>query len=230
MKRSEINREIRAARKFLVERGFHLPPFAAWSPEDWRAAGPEYDRVRTNRLGWDVSDFGGGDFDRFGAVLFTIRNGNHRAPKLGTPYAEKIIILKPGQRLPLHFHASKTEDIINRGGGGLVFELFAAGADGSVDSESSVTVYRDGQKNTLPPGKMVTLQPGESMTLTPRLHHKFWADSKGGVVLCGEVSTVNDDEKDNFFAEPVSRFAAIEEDEPPNYVLCNEYTLPHDGR
>ena len=183
MKRSQINKEIRIAGEFLKARGFYLPPFASWSPEDWQKAGPEYDRVRTNKLGWDVSDFGGGDFDRFGAVLFTIRNGNHRAPKLGTPYAEKIIILKPGQRLPLHFHWSKTEDIINRGGGGLMFDLFAAHADDSVDRGASVSFYRDGREVTVAPGELVTLQPGESMTITPRLFHKFWADSKGSTIL-----------------------------------------------
>ena len=31
-------------------------------------------------------------------------------------YAEKLIMLKEGQRAPMHFHWKKSEDIINRGG------------------------------------------------------------------------------------------------------------------
>lgn len=34
---------------------------------------------------------------------------------------------------------------------------------------------------------------------------------------------VNDDNTDNYFAEPTARFADIEEDEPVLYPLCNEY-------
>ena len=39
----------------------------------------------------------------------------------------------------------------------------------------------------------------------------------------GEVSAVNDDTTDNYFAEPVARFADIVEDEPIYHPLCNEY-------
>lgn len=223
MKRSVINREVAQAQQFLNERGFHLPPFARWSPEDWRCAGSEYDRVKINRLGWDVSDFGSGDFDRFGAVLFTLRNGNHRSPELGSPYAEKAIIMKPGQRMPLHMHWSKTEDIINRGGGVLVFEVYLSDAHDDIDHTSPVTVYCDGRQMTVSPGVPVSLYPGESMTITPRLYHIFWADVNGGTLFCGEVSTVNDDETDNCFGEPVARFTKIEEDVPATCVLCNEY-------
>ena len=42
-------------------------------------------------------------------------------------------------------------------------------------------------------------------------------------MLIGEVSTVNDDETDNIFAEPVSRFAKIEEDEAPWRLLVSDY-------
>ena len=41
----------------------------------------------------------------------------------------------------------------------------------------------------------------------------------------GEVSAVNDDKTDNYFAEPTARFADIEEDEPILYPLCNEYAI-----
>jgi len=38
---------------------------------------------------------------------------------------------------------------------------------------------------------------------------------RGETVLAGEVSTVNDDEKDNRFHEAFARFSTIEEDVPP---------------
>jgi D-lyxose ketol-isomerase len=34
---------------------------------------------------------------------------------------------------------------------------------------------------------------------------------------------VNDDHSDNRFYEPQARFTYIEEDEPAEYLLCNEY-------
>ena len=54
------------------------------------------------------------------------------------------------------------------------------------------------------------LVPGESITLLPGVWHGFWGEGKD--VLIGEVSTVNDDLTDNVFAEPIGRFAEIEED------------------
>jgi D-lyxose ketol-isomerase len=223
MKRSEINQAVRLAEETLREHQICLPPFGCWPPEKWKEAGDEYERVRANGLGWDISDFGGNDFRSFGTVQFTLRNGNHLRPSEGTPYAEKLIILIPGQRLPLHFHYTKTEDIINRGGGTLVMELFNSLPDGSVDRDSEVTVYCDGCRRHYGPGEVFVLEPGESITLVPRLHHLFRAGRDGGVLVLGEVSTVNDDLEHNFFAEPVSRFPDIEEDEPPVRLLCGDY-------
>ena len=65
------------------------------------------------------------------------------------------------------------------------------------------------------------LEPGESITLVPRCYHTFWGE--GGRVLVGEVSLVNDDYADNRFFEPVGRFPDVEEDEPPLYLLVNDY-------
>ena len=41
--------------------------------------------------------------------------------------------------------------------------------------------------------------------------------------MVGEVSLVNDDDTDNRFLEPVGRFADIEEDEPPIFLLRDDY-------
>jgi D-lyxose ketol-isomerase len=42
-------------------------------------------------------------------------------------------------------------------------------------------------------------------------------------VLAVEVSTVNDDSSDNRFYEPIGRFPQIVEDEPPLYLMVNDY-------
>ncbi|MCE5198513.1 MAG: D-lyxose/D-mannose family sugar isomerase [Armatimonadota bacterium] len=223
MKRSEINRAIDVAKETLKEYRFALPPFAAWTPEMWSKTGHEVDRIKTCGLGWDVSDYGAGDFKTFGTVFFTLRNGVANNPGMGTPYAEKIMILEPGQRLPLHFHWCKTEDIINRGGGIMVMELYNSLSDDTLDRESTVQIYCDGMLRSVAPGEFFEIMPGESITLAPRIFHRFWASKNGGMLICGEVSSVNDDSSDNCFAEPVARYTSIEEDEPSRYVLCNEY-------
>ncbi|MCL5103423.1 MAG: D-lyxose/D-mannose family sugar isomerase [Armatimonadetes bacterium] len=225
MKRSEINQAIDFAADVLKRHQFHLPPFARWSPEKWREVGSRGARIAACGLGWDVSDYGAGDFGSFGTVFFTIRNGRPGEAGLGTPYAEKIMILKPGQRLPLHFHWSKTEDIINRGGGILVMELYNAHEDDSLDTSSDVKFTCDGIERTVAAGGTFELMPGESITLTPRMYHRFWAGKNGGVLICGEVSTTNDDITDNCFAETVSRYTTIEEDEPARYMLVNELVI-----
>src|SRR5690349_5249509 len=119
MKRSEINAIMRAADQFIQQRGFILPPFAHWSPAEWEAKGAEVGEIVEHRLGWDVTDFGSGDFPSRGLFLFTVRNGHPAKPE-GKPYAEKIMVVGAEQVTPMHFHWKKTEDIINRGGGVLV--------------------------------------------------------------------------------------------------------------
>ena len=81
MKRSEVNKIIMDAIRFIEEHKFALPPFAHWTPEDWKEKGPECDEIRDNMLGWDVTDYGPGKFDEVGLVLVTIRNGNQKDPK-----------------------------------------------------------------------------------------------------------------------------------------------------
>ena len=47
---------------FINEMKFILPPFAYWSPEEWAEKSAAYDEIRDNMLGWDITDFGYGDF------------------------------------------------------------------------------------------------------------------------------------------------------------------------
>ena len=138
-------------------------------------------------------------------------------------YAEKVMIVRPGQVTPMHFHFNKTEDIINRGGGRLVCRLYNATSDERLDQAASVTVSTDGVVRSLAAGDQLVLAPGESVTLPPRLYHSFWGQPECGTVLVGEVSKVNDDRTDNRFLEKVGRFPEIDEDEPAKYLLCNEY-------
>jgi D-lyxose ketol-isomerase len=221
MKRSEINRIMRDGIAFMEERRFLLPPFASWTPDEWRSKGPECREIADRQLGWDITDFGSGDFDACGLFLFTVRNGVLSDPN-GKTYAEKIMIVQPGQVTPTHLHYQKMEDIINRGGGDLIIQLW-----NSIDAErladTDVTVSMDGVKVTVPAGGTVTLHPGKSVTLTQFLWHKFWGDPDKGNVLVGEVSRVNDDNTDNLFYDGVGRFPEIEEDEEPLRLLTKDY-------
>ncbi len=223
MKRSEINNIIRDADAFIRGHGFFLPPFAYWMPSDWEKQGPEASEIVENNLGWDITDFGSGDFDKNGLFLFTVRNGNPANLKTmkGKTYAEKIMIVGEGQITPMHFHWGKTEDIINRGGGQLVIQLYNSTSDGKL-ADTAVEVSTDGVQRVLKAGDKVRLNPGESITLTTGLYHKFWGER--GRVLVGEVSMVNDDNSDNRFYEKVGRFPTIDEDETPVHLLVNDYS------
>jgi len=222
MKRSEVNTIMRQADNFIRERGFYLPPFAYWSPADWKGKGGEVREIVQNQLGWDITDFGGGRFSTMGLFLFTVRNGSldEMRAKRGKLYCEKLMVVEVNQVTPTHFHWNKVEDIINRGGGRLVIQLYNA-TDEEGLANTPVTASLDGVKRQVNAGDVVVLSPGESITLPPRLYHKFWgAEAR---VLVGEVSLVNDDQNDNRFYEPIGRFPAIEEDEEPLHLLVTDY-------
>ncbi len=220
MKRSEINSLIEEAAGFARSSGFLLPPFAFWSPEEWRSKGPEADEIRDCMLGWDLTDFGSGDFPRVGLIMFTIRNGHLTDSRYRKPYCEKMLISGEKQITPMHFHWSKSEDIINRGGGRLAVQVYNSTPEEGLD-DSEVTVSVDGIARTARAGAIVTLSPGESIFLPSGMYHAFWGE--GDRVLLGEVSTVNDDTTDNRFHERIGRFPEIEEDEEPRHLLFSEY-------
>ncbi|PWJ47170.1 D-lyxose/D-mannose family sugar isomerase [Faecalicatena contorta] len=223
MKRSRINQVIKDMETLIKEHGFEMPPFARWTAEEWNSIGHEYDEIRDNKLGWDITDFGLGKFDEVGFSLFTIRNGNPKLDKYKKTYAEKLLMLYEGQTAAMHFHASKMEDIINRGGNDVYITVY----NGTKDEEmldTDVTVYSDGRHTIVPAGTKVLLKPGESITIMPYMYHDFIVPETGGSVLLGEVSMCNDDDNDNFFYnKSIGRFPEIEEDEAPYRLLCNEY-------
>jgi D-lyxose ketol-isomerase len=223
MKRSEINYLINDGIIFMKEHGFHLPPFAYWTPMNWENKGLEVKEIVDRALGWDITDFGSGDYSKVGLLIFTIRNGDPQNLKAGEGklYAEKILLADEDQVTPMHFHWNKMEDIINRGGAKLMIQVFNSATDESLDEESDVEVNLDGVIKKVPAGTILELLPGESISIPQGLYHKFWGG--GGRVLIGEVSLVNDDNTDNRFLKPTGRFPEIEEDESPLYPLCNEY-------
>jgi len=187
-----------------------------------RNGGKEYDEIRDNMLGWDITDFGSGNFMKVGLLMFTMRNGNFKVKKYIKLYAEKLLIVEEEQVTPYHFHWSKMEDIINRGGGNLVVQVYNSSEDGEF-ADTPVDISVDGRNYTVEAGSVIRLTPGESITLPTGQYHKFWGEKGKGKVLVGEVSKVNDDRVDNRFYEKVGRFPEIEEDEKPLYLLGNEY-------
>ena len=220
MKRSEINQYIQEAKETFAKYDFALPPWAFFSPEEWARKGAEFDEIRENMLGWDVTDFGLGNFEKAGLLLFTIRNGNYNKPDNRKTYAEKLMLVKNRQITPTHFHWSKMEDIINRAGGVLCIQVWQSDENDGL-AEENFTIQIDGVSHEVCAGEIIRLRAGESISLEPRVYHKFWAEN--GIVVVGEVSQVNDDNTDNRFYEPLGRFPAIKEDEPPLHLLCNEY-------
>ena len=219
MKRSEINAIMKDALKLFDEYKISLPPFAKWTPEEWKQKGEETQEIKDNMLGWDITDYGQGDFDKVGLLLITLRNGSQANPeKYAKPYAEKLMLVREKQLAPMHFHWYKMEDIINRGGGNLMLQLYNSTADEQL-ADTEVTVSMDGVQKTLPAGTIVRLTPGESITLPKGLYHSFWGEEGKGTVIVQEVSMTNDDNTDNRFYETVGRFPEIEEDEAPLHLI-----------
>jgi D-lyxose ketol-isomerase len=221
--RSLINRTIDAAQALLAQRGIRLPAYGYWTPAQWRDVGAEADEIRRCHLGWDVTDFGSGDFPRIGRCLFTLRNGTPPGGHAAKHYAEKLIIDPEGQRAPPHFHRSKIEDIINRQGGNLLVALTASDAEGLPDPQRTVRVQVDGLTRRVSGGETIRLEPGQSLCIPPGTIHQFWGEPGTGTTISGEVSSVSDDHADNAFIGAYRRFPTIIEDEPARWLLCNEY-------
>lgn len=222
MKRSEINAAIIAATEFFADQKFVLPPFAHWTPEKWTRLGHEVDGFRRRQLGWDVTDFESGEFDLVGLTLFALRNGAENIDAY-QDYAEKILYVREGQTVPLHFHHRKMEDLINRGGSGtgaLAIKVHNSTDAGEL-AETSVTLFCDGIRRQFNAGETFFLHHGESVTMPPRTYHSFHAVN--GACLIGEVSSRNDDATDNHFYKKILRFPEVIEDAMPLRVLCAEY-------
>ncbi|MEL7462118.1 MAG: D-lyxose/D-mannose family sugar isomerase [Pseudomonadota bacterium] len=223
MKRSWINDIMADADAMIRRHGFALPPFAYWTPDEMKTQTSQARHVIDARCGWDITDYGAGRYDEMGLFLFTLRNGllSDLQAGGGMCYAEKLLISKQDQLSPMHTHVIKAEDIINRGGATLIVELYGSDDAGAWAEDKGGRVWCDGIAVDYAPGQKLKLAPGESVTLRPGDWHAFWGE--GGDVLIGEVSTVNDDETDNIFRDPIGRFSQIEEDVAPTHLLVSDY-------
>ena len=220
MKRSEINQIMAYSQDFMYQYRWSLPEWARWKKEDWLKRSGACGRIFRHNLGWDITDFGSGDFLKRGLFLFTLRNGLPGGE--GKSYAEKIMVVREEQETPLHFHWNKMEDIINRGGGTLLFNLYKADPEEELSGED-LEILIDDCSCRVKAGEQIALKPGQSLTLEPFVYHRFYGAAGDGPVLVGEVSKVNDDSADNRFYESVGRFPEIEEDEEPLHYLCCDY-------
>ena len=215
MKRSEINAAIREAEALLAEYRWILPDWADYSEADY-AAEPELAAHNASRqLGWDVTDFGSGDFAAQGLTLFCVRNGVQGDPET-LPYAEKLLFVREGQVTPYHSHKVKMEDIMVRGGGNLMCAFTREG------SHADAPVRVNGRVVADPYGAPVRLIPGEAITIPRGMKHSFWGEPGTGPAFCAEISQCNDDLTDNYFLEPIGRFSTVEEDVPKLHPLWNE--------
>jgi D-lyxose ketol-isomerase len=190
MRRSRINRAFADALACFTAGGWSLPP----------------------RPRWDITDFGLGDFERWGLALVNLAT----EPE----YCEKLMYARRGQITPCHTHQQKKEDIICRRGE-LTLRLWPArpGAPGVAGPDLLVAV--DGEPTPVAAGAPLVLRAGSRATLLPGIWHEFFASS--AECILGEVSTANDDLLDNDFLDPrVGRFPGIEEDEPAHVRLVGE--------
>ena len=236
MIRSRANEIIQYTIDALTKATFPLPPFAYYTTEDWKNLGEDEIELVENMLGWDITDFGSGDFDKIGLTIFTFRNGNfYNKEKYAKPYAEKMLYVMDGQILPFHYHWSKMEDIINRGGGDLELTFYnskpedfadmeggLAGKPGQFD-DTDVIAQIDGKKILVPAGGKLILKPGQSVTLMPGQYHSWRGVPGTGDVILFEVSTTNDDNVDNRFHTAGERIPTMEEDEPAKYLMFADY-------
>lgn len=227
MKRSEINAIISDGIKFLDNMRFHLPPYAYWNLDKWNEHVDEAENMRSRGIGWDIIDFNKNNFRKWGLLLFTLSNGIMKNNKfLDQSYSNKILIICENQITLTHHHWTKIEDIINHGDGVLEVEVHNVGPDDTLDTVSDVRIYFNNIRRTVKPGTVLALEPGDRIRLDTNHWHKFWARHGKGQVLAMEVSSVNDDNTDNCFLPEdknhVKRFPEIEENEYPNYLLCNE--------
>lgn len=214
MKRSEINEALRRAERTLSDYRWLLPDWSRWSAADHGQSPDLSAFLRARQLGWDVTDFGLGDFAANGLVLFCVRNGAQGDPDT-LPYAEKLLFIREGQVTPFHAHKTKLEDIIVRGGGNL---MLAFSQDGSF---ANAPVLVDGRVTPAHDGP-IRLRPGQSITIPRGMQHSFWGEAGTGDVFAAEVSQCNDDLTDNYFRAPIGRFTRIEEDALPYRLLWNE--------
>lgn len=224
MKRSEINKALDEGAAFLKSKSIPLPPQAFWNLKDWQKNQKNAVELERRGIGWDLTDFGSGKYESIGLLCYTLSNGiiGPDGKPVDQSYAHKLLIVEENQVTPMHHHRSKTEDIINLGGGCLQIKIHKVDSHEKPDEKNPVKILRNGIWTTVEAGTIITLQVGERVRLDPNHYHEFWGQPGRGKVLVEEVSSVNDDKTDNIFADEYGRFPEIIEDEMPKYLLNTE--------
>lgn len=225
MKRSLINNRIQQAIVKFKENSVLLPPQASWDFGKWKSNEKTANEWNLRNLGWDITDFGLGDYDKYGGILFTVLN-SEIASEADQPYSKKYLIRQKNQGAPLHYHAKKIETITCIGRGTLQIQVYNQGNDGELDKEKKVKILINSFLEELTPGSIIKLKPGESIRIPNRLYHSFKA--LDNYVISEEVSGVNNDKNDNFWLSNVGRFPEIKEDVKPTFLLCTE--MPGSGK
>ncbi len=187
MKRSEINKAYSQAKQCFEANGWAILP----------------------HFKWDVTDFGLGEFHKFGLVLINLAEENE--------YCEKLMYAHKGMKTPEHYHKKKKEDIICRKGM-LSIQVWNSGDNLGI---GSFEMKVNGIVEKLYSGQILNLKSGERITIQQGIWHSFWPESEECII--GEVSTANDDTNDNFFDNPdIGRYPNIEEDEEKMIVLLSD--------
>ncbi len=188
MKRSEINALIASASTCFQAHGWALPP----------------------RPRWDVTDFGLGEWQKFGLLLVNLAE----EPE----YCEKLMYAQKGMTTPSHTHRKKKEDIICRWG---TLAVQVWNGHPSRAGNSPVDVPLNHEPHAVASGTIIEVPSGSRVTLVPGVYHEFYPLSEECII--GEVSTANDDQNDNFFVNPdIGRYPGIVEDEPATIRLISE--------
>jgi D-lyxose ketol-isomerase len=188
MKRSDINYLISSANRCFRIHGWTLPP----------------------KPRWDVTDFGLGEWRKYGLVLVNLAE----EPE----YCEKLMYAQKGMITPEHCHLKKKEDIICRWGK-LAVRVWPGRPDRTVRQELTLPINHEPAQVTA--GTLIEVPAGSRVTMLPGVYHEFFPLSEECIL--GEVSTANDDEGDNYFLDSnVGRYPGIDEDEPPVTRLLSE--------
>ena len=144
MKRSEVNKQIKFAIGIIEKSGIVLPNHAYWSLESWHQNRNLVDELRERAIGWNITDFGSGDFCKTGVILYTPSNGIFNSvtnEPLDQTYAHRYFILRDGQEIMTEHHATKIEDIIVFAGAQLRVELHNVGPNEELDMEKERKHY-----------------------------------------------------------------------------------------
>lgn len=234
MKRSEIDAAIERAIGNAKKHGVALPKWADWHPLQFDT---NADGIRQQKLGWKVVDFGVGDFQSCGLVIFalcspivdesgapvtTTQNlGGHDYPVTG--FSRKYLFVQAGQTEPHHFHRQKArKEVTVVAGASVRFELAWADGDTAL-SDKDVDVQVDGIWHHLPAGGSIVVAAGETITLPGELSHIISVPEGGGDTIMVETSTANNDSNDNIFPFMTPTSVPVVEDAKARYQLRDEH-------